>query len=221
MNAIMTWTAAVSILAAAAPASSTKTDVETRGSLSGSFRCLQRLKTRGDTSQKDVVLYLTSKEAKSHSPASTPSVVAQEKLRFEPHAIPVLRGSRVSFVNKDSVKHNVYTSADCCSIDSEMDTGESSEFTFDEAGVVSIVCRLHPEMSCWIIVLDEPWFTHVQLEKGKTEAGDRVYQSTYEITNVPAGAYTLTFWNKALEPLEFEVEIKAGETSTFDVVIPE
>ena len=189
------------------------------GSIQGTFASFERVKTRGATSERDVVVYLVSDSRTEHAPPATPPVVSQEKLEFSPHVLPVLAGSTVVFRNLDGVTHNVFSAEDCCSMDIDMESGgPETTRKFTEPCVVSAVCRLHPDMSLWIVVLDNPWFTHVELEKVE-QGDDKVYTSAFEIAGVPPGTYTLTFWNKALKPQEYEVTVEPGKATSFDVTI--
>lgn len=189
------------------------------GSLSGQFISKKRLKTRGPTSERDVVLYLKSKSPQKHAAPKEPAVVLQEKLQFSPHVIPLLIGSKVSFQNKDQVDHNVFASEPCCCVDSTAGPGKEVSYQFDKPGVASIVCRLHPDMSVWVMALEEPWFTSVELNKEKSQEGNRLYRAEYSIADIPAGEYSMTFWNKKLQPETRTVVIKAGEATSFDFVI--
>lgn len=189
------------------------------GGIEGEFISHKRLKTRGPTSERDVVLYLTSKSPAKHEPPKGPSVVLQEKLQFSPHVLPVLVGTQVSFENKDQVDHNVFAAESCCTVDSTAGPGKAVVYDFDKPGVASIVCRLHPDMSVWVLSLEEPWFTSLEVSKEKTPDGQRLYKGTYAITDVPAGDYELTLWNKKLKPATRSVTISAGETTKFDFVV--
>lgn len=189
------------------------------GSIKGTFASTERLKTRGATSQKDVVIFLQSADPKPHEAPKEPIVVKQEKLQFMTHVLPVLKGSRVLFENLDGVLHNVYCVETCCPMDEDIAAGASKAVQFDEVGVASIVCRVHPEMTLWVAVFDEPWFTSVQLEKSKAEGQDRLYSSEYELEHVPPGTYTLSFWNKKLTPQKYVVSVEAGKETVLDILI--
>ncbi len=189
------------------------------GSIKGVFTSFERLKTKGATSQKDVVVYLKAKTQVVHAPPKQAAVVVQEKLNFSPHVLPILKGTKVEYSNIDAVAHNVFSADSCCAVDSDMDAGKKTEVTYSEAGITSVVCRLHPDMSLWVLVLDNPWFKHIELEKVKDDDGSR-YSSEYAIADVPPGTYELTFWNKKLKPISYEVTIAAGAATEFNVEIP-
>ena len=83
------------------------------GSIAGAFISHARVKTRGATSQRDVVVYLKSIDGGEFTPPSKPITVKQRKLQFEPHVVPLLKGASVSFQNEDDVKHNVFSTESC------------------------------------------------------------------------------------------------------------
>lgn len=188
------------------------------GVVRGVFSSRQRLLTRGATSQRDVVVYLTAERASTLPPPTEPAVVSQERLRFEPHVLAIRCGSTVKFLNKDDVDHNVFATEKCCAMDLTMSPRSEKSVVFKETGVSSIVCRLHPEMSLWILVLRDPWFTQVQLEKQKDGDGN-TYSAEYRIPDVPPGDYKLTFWNKKLRPVEYKVTVSAGAETRLDISI--
>lgn len=206
------------MLSHAAPATEVASPpvVAETGSVSGKFTALSRVKTRGDTSEKDIVVYLKPAKAQEHTPPSAPIEVLQEKLQFKPHVLPVLKGSSLSFKNADTVTHNVFAKDDCCSMDMDMPAGNDGAVKLDKSGVVSVICRLHPEMSMFIVVLDDPWFAHAELKKVKVD-GKSTYTCEYSISGVPPGSYTLTFWNKKLKAAEFEITIEAGADTALDI----
>src|ERR1700745_127681 len=78
-------------------------------------------------------------------------VMDQKGLVFVPHIIVVQQGTTVEFLNSDTVQHNVFWTA----IGSDKKAGhnlgtwpkgEKRSFTFDKAGVVPVLCNVHPAM---------------------------------------------------------------------------
>jgi plastocyanin len=208
----------------AAAGSATATSAEpTPGRVVGRFVSEARLQTRGETSQRDVVVYLEPRGATAelpwqHTPPTAPLEVRQAQLQFDPHVLPLLVGSKVSFVNGDTVDHNVFSDAACCAMNDDMAPGQSRERTFAEPGVLTLVCRLHPEMSMWVVALRHPWFHAVQVEKIKDGEATR-YEAAFRLEGVPPGSYDLTFWNKALTPIRVPVEVTEGAEVNVDLHI--
>jgi plastocyanin len=192
------------------------------GSVKGTFTALERLKTKGDTSERDVVVYLKEKTPTPHQAPTQPVVVRQENLTFKPHVLPVMAGTHLRFENVDSVVHNVFSSDSCCKVNLDMPAASNGDVVFTEVGVASIICRLHPDMSMFVVTLDNPYFRSIELAKsgGKDAEGPAQYTGAFEIADVPPGDYVLTYWNKRLKPLEFPLKIEEGKATTLDVLVP-
>ncbi|MGR3304294.1 MAG: plastocyanin/azurin family copper-binding protein [Candidatus Scalindua sp.] len=109
----------------------------------------------------------------------------QKSLTFTPHILPILKGTTVNFLNSDSVAHNVFSPDETAD---KMDLGtwqrdQVRSYTFRKSGIVSLLCNLHPEMSAYIVVLNNPYFTKTQKD-GK-----------FLIAAVPPGTYTIMAWH--------------------------
>jgi hypothetical protein len=69
--------------------------------------------------------------------------------------------------------------------------------TFDKAGRVDVFCSIHANMSCVVLVVENPYFT-VADNTGR-----------YAITNVPAGTYKLKAWHERLPGQVQEITVPA------------
>lgn len=187
------------------------------GKIAGSFETTEKVKLRGDTSEKDIVFFLEKVGDNEFPAPKKPIEVDQKKLTFIPHVLPVLEGSTVRFKNSDSVKHNIFASDECCKVDQDTEVGGHHDIAFDKAGVSALVCRIHPEMSMFVIVLENPHFTQAELAKGENAEGKRVYQTKFVLDGVPAGKYRLKTWNKRLPPVSIEVEVVDGQTANVEL----
>lgn len=136
------------------------------------------------------VVYIDAIPGKTF-PAPTQHVEMDQKgLMFMPHLLVVEKGATVEFKNDDSVEHNVFWQAISGnkSLGHNMGTwprGQQRSFKFDNAGVVPLLCNVHPDMAAYIVVSPTPYFA----ETDKTGA--------FKIENVPNGTYKLTAWNEA------------------------
>lgn len=74
-------------------------------------------------------------------------------------------------------------------------------------GVVKIICEVHPWMSAYIVVTDQPY-----------HAVTDVY-GEYQIREVPPGTYQLEVWHERLGTQVQKVQVKAGETSKVDFTL--
>lgn len=127
----------------------------------------------------------------------------QQQMKFIPHVLPIVKGTTVDFPNNDSVQHNVFSpsrSAKSFNV-GVYPPGAEKSVTFDKVGVAPLLCVLHSEMSGFVVVLPNRYFS--------TTAQD----GTFTIKDVPPGTYTLAFWNEHLEPKSVKVPIKAGKTT--------
>ena len=129
--------------------------------------------------------------------------ISQKGLVFEPHVLPVLKGSTVDFTNDDTVSHNVFSppgSATTFNL-GVYGPGIKKAVTFNNPGEVLLLCSLHPEMSAYVIVLQNPYFTMTD-DKG-----------AFEIKDVPPGTYQLKIWNEKLKETSMQVNVEAGKTA--------
>ena len=107
--------------------------------------------------------------------------------RFDPH-VCLLRTSQTLVVgNKDEVGHNTKIDAlNNTAINPLTPAGESFEHQFpsEERGPIGVSCSIHPWMSGWIVVRDNPYFAVTDAN------GD------FEIKNLPAGNWTMQVWHE-------------------------
>ena len=67
-------------------------------------------------------------------------------------------GSTVNFLNGDTIKHNVM-SPDNERFDlGNARGGDMLSYTFNNPGVYTILCRVHPEMISYVVVVNTPYF---------------------------------------------------------------
>ena len=74
--------------------------------------------------------------------------VYQEGKKFSEASVTAKRGDTVTFVNKDPVTHNVYSSTPGMEFDlKQQKPGASTSITFDRVGEATVQCAIHPQMS--------------------------------------------------------------------------
>ena len=131
------------------------------------------------------VVYLSDAKGPLVKPATNPTM-DQHNMTFIPHVLAIQSGTTVDFLNNDEVRHNVF------SPDHEkynLDTWPMHEIkqrTFDQQGVYTQLCNVHPEMEAFIVVLDTPYFAVTDQD------------GAFSIDNVPAGDYTVKVWHEKL-----------------------
>ena len=132
--------------------------------------------------------------------------MSQKGMVFRPHILPILKGSTVDFTNDDTVDHNVFSppgSATPFNL-GIYGTGVKRTEKFDNLGEVPLLCSVHPEMSAFVIVLQNPYYALTD------NAG------AFEIKDVPAGTYQLKVWDEKVKGAPQEVTVAAGKTATVE-----
>ena len=147
-----------------------------------------------------VVVHL-DKVPGSFRPPAHPAAMDQKGMQFVPHVLAVQKGTTVVFKNSDSVRHNVFTpDGDKYNLGT-WGQNETKPHAFTTPGVYHQLCNVHPEMSAFIIVVDNPFFAVTDAE-GK-----------FTIPNVPPGTYTLKTWSEKQGETTKQVTVTAGGTA--------
>ncbi len=185
-----------------------------------------KVKTAGPKSQKEVVVYLEKVGDQTYPPPpSEPVLLDQKSLVFSPHVMAIQKGSTVAFLNSDTTEHNIFCADEACVLVGDINSkkpefldlgnfagGEKASHTFDRSGEAVMLCKLHPEMAAYIVVLETPYFTVAEID-GATQS------ATFSIGNVPAGEYVVKTWNKRCESQQQEITVSAdgAEALTIDL----
>jgi len=115
----------------------------------------------------------------------TGSTVTMKSKAFVPRVTVVSVGGRVGFPNQDSIFHNVFSVSGENRFDLELYKKPKSGFkVFDEPGVVRIYCNIHPQMSGFVLVRDNPFWARVSAD------------GSFTIPDVPAGAWLVKAWHE-------------------------
>ena len=127
--------------------------------------------------------------------------MSQKGLVFDPHILPVVLGTTVDFTNDDTVAHNVSSPPGSAKVFNLglYGVGVTKTVTFDKLGEVPLLCSVHPEMSAFVIVLQNPYFALTD------KAGN------FEIKDVPPGTYQLKVWNEKLQEASQSVVAEQGK----------
>ena len=156
------------------------------------------------------VVYVDTIPGKTFPAPEKHVLIDQKGLLFQPHVVVVPVGTTVDFLNSDNVAHNVFWPA--VSGDKKAGhnlgtwpKGEKKAYKFDKAGVVPLLCNVHPEMSGYVIVTPTPYFA-------QTDA-----QGNYKIADVPDGDYKVVVWHEGAKPASKQVAVKGDTKSDFTV----
>ena len=167
------------------------------------------VKVTGATSSADAVVYVQNAPAAA-TPAK-PLSMDQRQMQFVPHVLPVVSGTTVKFLNDDPTAHNVFSPDNEKFNLGTWPKGQSKDYTFNKCTkfpcVYTLLCRVHPEMEGYIVVLQNPYFA-VSSKDGR-----------YTIDDVPAGTYTLAVWHQKGKAQPKPLKVEAGKPSTVDFVV--
>lgn len=122
--------------------------------------------------------------------------ISQQGQQFSPYVTAVPVGATVTFPNRDSVQHHVYSLSRPKKFELPLyDPGRSESLVFDQPGVVTLGCNIHDWMLAYLVVVPTPWFAQT--------AADGV-----ALIAAPAGAYRLEVWHPRLaRPLTLDVTL--------------
>lgn len=155
-----------------------------------------------------VIVYIDEVPGITFTPKNHP-VMDQKGKEFIPRVLPVLVGSTVDFTNQDDIEHNVL-SPDNEGYDlGNAGKGQVMSYTFKNPGVYAQLCRLHPEMVGYIVVVKTPYFTVTDPE------------GNFKIENVPPGQYKLKVWGERLKPTQlrkdFFATVESGKGASVEI----
>jgi len=165
-----------------------------------------KVSVQGLKSAESIAVYVDAIPGKDF-PAPTPHVtVDQKQMKFVPHVVVVQKGTTVEFLNSDPVGHNVYwpSISGNKKLAHNLGTwpkGQSKPFQFNDLGVASLLCNVHPEMSGYVVVAPTPYFAVTDKD------------GNFVIKDVPPGKYTLKTWSEEGKPVTQAVEVSAATTS--------
>jgi plastocyanin len=154
------------------------------------------------------VVYVNTIAGKTFpAPTQTP-IIDQKGLLFQPHITAVQVGTTVEFLNSDSVAHNVFwpSIGGNKKLGHNLGTwpkGEKRPFKFDNPGVVSLLCNVHPEMSGYVVVSPTPYFAVTD------KSGE------YKIENVPDGGYSVVAWHEGSKEQSKPVTVSGDTKADF------
>jgi hypothetical protein len=165
------------------------------------------VKAMGISSNADAVVYI-----EQASGTFTPGVgnMDQKSMQFIPHVLPVLIGTTVKFLNSDPTPHNVFSPDGKFNLGT-WPQGQTKDYVFDKCAkfpcAYTLLCRVHPEMEGFIVVLQNPFFA----VSGK--------DGHYAIENVPAGKYSVGIWHPKLKGQVKPATVAASGAVTLDFTI--
>jgi hypothetical protein len=116
--------------------------------------------------------------------------------RFIPRVVAVAPGTTVHFENRDRVYHNVFSISPARRFDlGKYGPRKSYGVKFDTPGVVQLYCDIDPSMAGFVFVAPSAIFTQPDA------------MGTFELPNLPRGAYTLKAWHPSFGHLTHRVVV--------------
>ncbi len=143
--------------------------------------------------------------------ADAPIVFDQKECLFLHHVAVVPTGATLDVRNSDDILHNTHFNAVKNKGENfAIPAGKSNSYTVKSAETIKVTCDIHPWMSSWVIVRDNPYFA-VTDENGK-----------YTIKNVPPGTYKASVWQETVgkggvKPVDVEIKAGSDTTQNFDL----
>lgn len=166
------------------------------------------VKITGLASNADVVVFV--QQAQGTFPAGKADM-DQRKMQFIPHVLPIVTGTTVRFLNSDPTPHNVFSPDNEKYNLGTWPQGQTKDHVFATCAkppcVYTQLCRVHPEMEGFVVVLQNPFFA-VSSKDGH-----------YQIDNVPPGNYTLAVWHSKAKAQPKAVTVEAAKPATVDFTL--
>jgi len=170
------------------------------GTVSGLVEVLERKGQRARDTDAVVVWV----EGPKVRPEPVHATIVMHDKSFEPHLLVVPVGGTVSFPNHDPILHNAFSLSGDNRFDLDLyKKPDSRSVTFEHPGLVRVYCNIHPQMSAFVVVRDNPFWS-------RADANGR-----FSIPDVPPGEWVLKAWHERAGEIEKPIRVAA----TGDVVL--
>jgi plastocyanin len=139
--------------------------------------------------RRKVDLVYVEKVEGTFPPPSTPPVINQKGNTYRPHLTVVLPGTKVIFQSQDPELHNVFArhASKAVLFNDAVLPGGKFERTFTKPGLTHLTCNVHREMSAYVMVLQNPYWTTAVDASG-----------AFSIGGLQPGTYVLRVWGEKL-----------------------
>jgi plastocyanin len=155
----------------------------------------------------EVVLETGGKAAGHRKPQTWE--MRQRGRAFQPDYLVIHAGDTISFINDDTVLHNVFSHSEARDFDlGKPPAGASRQVTFDKPGQVDLFCDIHASMKATV------WVVPAGLSTTTDAAG------AFSLRGVPPGAHHLHAW-QGTNLATAEVSVGGSGASPVDVSLNE
>lgn len=129
--------------------------------------------------------------------------INQKNQQFQPFMTVVPKGSKVDFINEDSVLHHVFSFSAAKKFSLKLfGTQETHSVDFDQPGIVVVGCNIHDDMIAYLKIVETPF-------AGKTDA-----QGALVLTNLPDGPGELRIWHPLMKAKRNELRVNIENAAT-------
>jgi hypothetical protein len=156
--------------------------------------------------QEVVVAFKSIDKGKAWPAAQKPPIIDQKSCRFTPN-VQVARVGKLGVVNSDPLLHNTHGYYDKRTAFNLAlpNQGQSVDVDLARPGVVRVECDVHGWMFGWVHMVDNPYYALTDENGG------------FEITDIPAGKYSLVISQEYTGVKTMDVEIVSGKTTDLPI----
>jgi plastocyanin len=140
------------------------------------------------------------------TPEPRKATINMTKKRFEPHLVVVPVGGSVAFPNMDPILHNAFSVSGKNRFDLQLyRKPQSRAKTFEHPGIVRVYCNIHPQMSAFVVVRDNPFWAQASRD------------GRFSIADVPPGDWVVRAWHPRAR--EISQKARVTEEGVVDVAL--
>lgn len=176
--------------------------------LAGPVTGTVRVQARAGVQPATAIVYAEPLDAAAPKRPGT-FTLTQKGKSFTPRVLAVPAGSTVSFPNKDSIFHNVFSLSPPAPFDLGLyRAGATKTQTFASPATYRVFCNIHPQMTALIVVVPTPFVTLADANGAFT-------------LDLPPGRYKLTAVSERATAVSSEMKVGASATAAPELTLDE